>query len=93
LNKKGDPTPPDGGRAAFIARRVEQIRQEQGDRAAAAYLAKVALNDATDERRAELERLQSGVSPEGYGGYVPAWARDQWKADHPNTNLEQEAGP
>jgi len=91
-NRKEDPTPPESGRAEFLARRVEQIRQEQGERAAKAYLAKVALNDATDERRAELDRLHSGATPESYSGYVPAWAQEQWRAQHPKTDLEQETG-
>jgi hypothetical protein len=88
-NRKGDPTPPESGRAEFIARRVEKIRQEQGDRAAAAYLAKVAQNAATDERRAEMQRLHSGETPEGYAGFVPAKYQEQWRALHPDTGLAE----
>ncbi len=92
-NRKVDPTPPESARDEFIARRVEQIRTEQGDRAAAAYLAKVAQNEVEDERRAEVERLQSGVTPEGYGGYVPPKLQAQWDALHRDTDLGQEPGP
>jgi Helix-turn-helix domain len=89
-NRKA-PSPPQAtrdGRAEFIERRVEQIRREQGDRAAEAYLAKVAQNDLRDQVRAEVERLSSGVSPDDYGGFVPAWAQETWKAMHPDTSLE-----
>lgn len=91
-NRKAASPPPEqtqDGRAAFIARRVEQIRQEQGDRAAKAYLDKVAQNDAEDWRRAEVERLTSGVSPEGYSGFLPTWAAEEWKALHPDASPEQ----
>jgi hypothetical protein len=79
-------------RAAFRQRRYEQIRAEQGQRAADAWLRKVQENDAAEERRAWLDQLASGYSPEGYGGFVPAWALDTWKAMHPNTDLDQGTG-
>lgn len=77
-------------KAAFIQRRVEQIRREQGDRAAAAYQAAVTRNDVRDERAAELQRLSSGETPDGYAGYVPAWAIDTWRTLHPVADSEQE---
>jgi len=82
-------------KAEFVKRRVEQIRRDQGDRNAEAYLAEVARNDAADQRRAEVEHLSSGVTPEGYGGYVPAHLRDWWEAQRRDTSLGQgqEADP
>jgi len=94
-NRKAEPcqTDPSGNsRSEFLERRVEQIRRDQGDRAANAYLAKVAQNDVRDRARATAEQLQSGHSPAGYRPFVPAWAQEQWQADHPNTDLNQETG-
>jgi DNA-binding transcriptional MocR family regulator len=93
-NRKAAPPPleqPQDGRAAFIERRVAEIRRDQGDRAARQYLATIAKNDAEDWRRAEVQRLTSGQSPEGYRPFVPAWATEQWKAEHPDADAEQPA--
>jgi DNA-binding transcriptional MocR family regulator len=69
-------------KAEFVTRKVEQIRAEQGDRAADAYLATVARNDAKDQARALAAQLASAYSPEGYRPYVPAWAADTWASIH-----------
>lgn len=69
--------------ADWLARKVETIRREQGDRAAEAYLAKVNRTQAQAWAQTERARLHSGVTPEGYEGYVPGWAAAQWKAMHP----------
>jgi hypothetical protein len=102
LDERPPPAPPAGPesqplaqnrKAEFVQRRAEEIRREQGDRAADAYLRTVARNDVRDEARAQAERLSSGQTYAGYGGFVPPKLQAQWDAMHPDTSLGEETGP
>lgn len=95
-----DPTPGSGRwtpaqRDAHVRRQVDRITREQGVAAAERYRAKVNREDAKVAARAEAERLFSGEQPAVYRPFVPGWAREQWEALHPETDLdpdEPEAG-
>jgi hypothetical protein len=84
--------------------RAKTLQERQAERERLAELLGPAAT--ADERPAEVgiaevlgvavelaePRRERQPSPDGYGGHVPAWAAEQWKALHPDLDLDQGTG-